>query len=347
MLQKDISLFTVPGKVGSISWSPDGKFLAVSYDADRKIALYDPANGHQIWVVDKRNGVAFPQRSLSFLDDGSVLFTSSAVSLSNDNSEKTISIISSADGKIQRTLSYKNPPQGQNLARAVSVSRTKQKIYVIPGAFNEVISYDLNSWKCEAVYELKEPNIIGGYHLVSDENRQLMAITEGAYVKIFDLKNMKLANEFHPFQVTINAVAINHKTGDLILGGTGAFWQILNRQTNQLENFEDDPNKLVQAWSLETGKKTHVYEGPGNTTLGVTVSPNGDMLAAIKSGTVSDNTAYVLLWNANSGKLISVRELSGVSSGDISFSPDRAHLAFAVDDIVHVVGLRSAELGSE
>jgi hypothetical protein len=120
------------------------------------------------------------------------------------------------------------------------------------------------------------------------------------------------------------------------------------------QSFADDPATLVRAFDADTGRQSHLYIGPGGGVEGVSVSPDGRLVAATKSGMVGADPnlvragiipanqpvpGYLLLWDAQSGALLAARSFQSGHMGDVAFDPSGGRLSFAVDGVIHVLKL--------
>jgi WD40 repeat protein len=362
ILGREAVTFSLPRDVSAIAWSPNFRYLAVSYDRDSRITSFDLRTKRRLWTAEKLMGIdPPPQRALRFSLDSSLIFTSSAVTLAKAGGDKTVSILSAADGHIERTLAYQPAKIGQAAALEIAVARNGPLLFVIPGMQGQVIAYDTHSWEITRTYNFDERGISSAFsHVALDENRNLLWIAEGggvtdaANIQLRRLDTGEQISKFEPFQVAVTVIQLNPKTGELVAGGTGNIQGRRDSKTGEVREFSDDPQTLVRAFDPVNGGQTRIYSGPGGSVGGLSISPDGSLIAASKSRSAmmppelrsvlgcvapcgTPSPAYLLIWDANTGELLDSRALGSASLGDVAFSPDGKSLAYVVNSTVHIV----------
>jgi WD40 repeat protein len=342
-LDNHASRIPVAGRVWGIAWSPDGKSLLVGYD-DTGIALFDVASGRRRWTIRRRTD-AWRRDALLFSADSTLAFASSVTTYAREDADKTISVLSAADGRLVRKLVFRLPPQFQERARDATLSGDGRKLLVVPGGLDgDVLTYDVATGELisrlpvpvQRVWPNRTPNIS---RIAIDERRNRLWLSHSARVMAYRLDNGTLEFEFLAFAQAAHALQLNPATGEVVAGGDGSFQESrtpINNPNPDFRVYQDDPHTLVRAFDPQTGKLLRTYIGGGGTVEGLSVSPDGRFVAATKSRR-SRSSSYVLLWDAASGELLSARDFGTGEVGDVAFSPDGRFLAYGAQGAVHVV----------
>jgi len=348
LLDHEIRKFSVGSGISDIAWSPDGKFLAVSHDEDRKITLFSPHNGRRLWTTTKLIGADL-DHPLTFSPDGSQIYTASAITIAGQNTDKTVSVINTKDGQILRTLAYRPPPtgQGQDKAQAIATSRDGSRIFVSPSMQGDVILYETKNWDIEKIYSVTTERVWGRgasqVRLLLDENRDRLWISHSGLVREVRLSDGHELANFQTFEYTIVRMELNAVSGEIVVGGSAI--NIESRQPDgTFKTYKDDPATLVRAYDPQTGKQTKTYPGPGGSVRGLSVSADGKLIAASKSGRTPTSPSCVLLWNTKDGGLLASKGYGQSSVSDVAFSPDGSTFAYTVDNVVHLVTVESAAI---
>jgi len=364
-LDQEIAAFSVPSSVSALTWSPDGRYLVVSYDRDRKISLFDPRTGRRSWTVQKLTGIdPPPQKVLQFSPDSRLIYTSSADTAGPQNRDHTLSVISVSDGSVVRTLRYRVPPPNRApaIAAALAASRDGARLYAIPSETGEIVAYDTSKWEVAQTYDLGTNSY--PTPLVIDEERDLIFVAknrldpENQKIQILRLGSGEEVRTFESFQVSTRLLALNPRTHEIVTGGESSFEGRADRRRGQMLYFHDDSRTLVRAYDA-TGQKTHVYPGPGGSVAGLSMSSDGMLIAASKqrilavppdiaarfgcaspSQCETPSHSYLLIWNAENNELIASKDYGQAFLGDLEFSPDGNSLAYAVESRIHIVRVR-------
>jgi len=345
MLDHETGSISLPANVTAIRWSPDGKRLAVSYDGDRRIAMVDPQNGRHLWSLSKELGGFSGQHPLQFSPDMSMIYTPSATTIARRDVDKTISVIDAGNGQIRRTLGYRPFEDGHAMAMDIAVSRDGRRVFVVPGSEGLVLVYDTASWsmsRWDNIPVVRNEVGASSYraNLAIDDDRDTLWLAHSGRIRKLSLANGEQKLEFQAFQVLATTLAVNHATGELVAGGSAVVEEArypLNDFRAPFRRYEDAAPTLVRAYAPQSGKLMRTYLGPGGTVLGLSINPSGTLIAAVKSRVNLASHGYLLLWDAQSGKLLSSKDIGAANTGDVAFSPDGAQLAYTAGENIKFV----------
>jgi WD40 repeat protein len=339
-----------PDFVSFFAWSPDGTKLAVSYADDTRIALWDLASKEKLWTVRKKLGVITAGKDLAFGPGGETIITGSAITIGGENTDATVSVISTSTGEILRTVRETPPPSGQNKPSSFVMSRDRTKLMTAIGT-GRVAVYDTTSWKIlDEIGPIIHRNVMfggGNYpanimRLAWDEKRGLIfAALYNAQIQTWDLASNKKTVDFQPVQVDVNDMRLDYESEDLVIGASAdrvGLAPIEGGPIGLMKNFQDDPATLVQSWNGRTGKRSHLYLGLGGSVSAVDISRDGKFVAAVKSRIFASKApAYLIVWDAKSETQLEQIELGQGIVSDLSFDPEGKRIAYSVDNIVHII----------
>jgi WD40 repeat protein len=145
--------------------------------------------------------------------------------------------------------------------------------------------------------------------------------------------------EFATYKTGLRKLLVDRRTGHLVTGGDGALYPYPG-QSDTFHGVEDDPETLVRAWDPANGSLIRSYVGPGRNVDGLALSPDSRYLVAAKSRTFhTRRDAYVLAWDAVSGRLLAASNYGQGIPAALAFSPDGRQLAISADGSIQIVNL--------
>jgi WD40 repeat protein len=175
--------------------------------------------------------------------------------------------------------------------------------------------------------------------LAIDAARDRLWWSHAGTLQTIGLSDSKPGPEIQAFQVSVQVMQVNPRTGELVAGGSSVIQNSLFPLVGPVQEwrrYADDPATLVRAFDAVTAKQTRVYAGPGGSVYGISVSADGKLVAAIKSKMLGKSPSVVNLWDADSAQLLASRSFGAADVGDVAFDPKGTRLAFAVDGTVHI-----------
>jgi DNA-binding beta-propeller fold protein YncE len=281
------TLRTNGGRVGSLTFSPDGKLLA-SGDWDDAIKLWDMATDKTVATFRGNFG---PAASVMFSPDGKVLVLADQLELNLWNIDTGMKIVTLTEPSHALLVSAKLSPDGRTLASA----RQGNKINL----------WDVASGKVSATLEgesTTEPTSIA----FSPDGKMLAVGTgkaEGgaaaAGVTLWDVGSRKKTAQFKGHTGPVASVAFS-PDGKLLASGSN--------------------DGTVKLWDAATGKNTTTLKVDGVGVTGmeaVAFSPDGKTLAAASSG------GALNLWDVRAQTWTAILTGDfGESFVAVAFSPD-------------------------
>ncbi len=345
--------FSYPKPVSFFTWSPDSSKLAVSYAEDTRISLRDVSTGQTLWTVAKKLGPLTGGKDLDFGPSGETVITGSAITIGGQNTDATLSIISARTGEILQTLRDTPPLAGQNKPTSFVLSRDRTRLVTDLGHGMMGI-YGTASWKLIDKFGpiIHRSFMFGGtdspaniYRIAWIEAQNLLVVNAGdAQLQTWDLTSHRKVIDFQPAQVDVLDMRLNPKNSQLLIGAsanTVRFAPAGHPPDGFMVERQDDPATLVRTWDARLGKQIRIYAGPGGSANAVDVSPDGKIVAAIKSRIIAIGTpAYLIMWDAESGAVLRQSVIGQGFLGDLGFSPDGTKLAYSIDNRVHILDMR-------
>jgi WD40 repeat protein len=346
LLEREVRTFSFPRRVMSLAWSPDGKYLAVSHTEDRRITLVEVSTGRELWTAKKLDGdYPPPCCRMAFSPDGALLYTASAVTRGPKDRDKTVSVLSTRDGNVVRTFGYHEPRAGYALAKDIALSRDGKSVFAMPGMTNEIVVHDSSTGEVSGRYVARDDWYETGKGFARgtvalDEDRGLMWFVHEGMAEAWRLKGDQALFRAQAASIFVSAMAINPRTGELVTGATGGVMQArypYNVSNGEIRTYADDLHACVHAIDPDSGKINRTYLGPGGGVDGLSVSPDGTRIAASKTSILNKEPAWLLLWDAASGKLLAAKRSS--DSGAVAFAPNGRVLAIANGSSITLIEL--------
>ena len=283
------------GSVYSVSWSPDGKYLA-SGAWDKTLIIYDAKSGEKLKTLE---GLSEWVKSISWSPDGKYL----ASGLEDGN----IIICDAKNGEKLKTL------EGHSTT-VTSVSWSPDEKYLASGSYdNTVIIWDAKSGEKLQTKEVHHD--YGEYVCWSPDGKYLASSLEDGNIIICDAKSGEKLKTLEGHLGRVYSVCWSPDGKYLASGST---------KTIKGKYFWNDYTYCgeIIIWDVNSGEKLKTLEGHGEWVWSVSWSPDGKYLA---SG--SDDTT-VIIWDAKSGKTLKTFESDSFNCfRSVAWSPNGKYLA--------------------
>lgn len=282
-----------PSTIGGISYTPDGKVLAVG-GSDKIIYLFDLA---QKKLLKKLVSHTEPLKQIAFSPDGKVL-------VSNDD-EGVLKIWDWENGKILQELKSDN---GINEPDKIEFSTDGKYFLIIVngslGIFNVKDWSLLRTIKTKEGYESKSGNMTIGYSSVP--------ISSAAFAE----NGAKIITTHDDESLRIWETNTGKEIKKINVGETAPLLLVINKNQVIVPVGKWDEQKL-KLFDIESGKELRTYyEEYESKFEAISLNPDG------KSFITANSAGDVVLWDLTKNK--AVREFDIGYSGDdsIAFSPD-------------------------
>ena len=326
------------GRVSSVSFSPDGKYLA-SAMWDKTIRLWDIKTGESIKEFNKHTSVV---ESVVFSPDGKVL-----ASASRDRTVRLWDVITGEslrefNGHKDGVKCVSFSPDGKVLASA-SEDRTVRLWDVKTG--ESMLEFKGHTDGIESV-------------VFSPDGKVLASASRDKTVRLWDVKTGESLREFKGHMARVMSVSFS-PDGKVLASAsediTIRLWDVITGESLRefkgyisrvlSVSFSPDGKVLasgsgdrtIRLWDVKTGKSLRQFNGHSNGVESVVFSPDGKVLASASE----DKT--IRLWDVKIGK--SLREFNGHSNEveSVVFSPDGKVLVSACRESIRLWDVKTGK----
>ncbi len=315
--------FDMGGPVGSVAWSPDGRFLATGVYANG-IALWDSKTGQRVW---QQKPAFSGMHSIHFSSDGKILFksdesghsafdvaTGQAVdleSLSGKPADLFVSVSRSNDGKQILLKQAKKETQKILLSsndRIHNFSRFRlspdRRSLAIGSSLGELTLWDVRDGRQVRDFAVPERSITALDF--TPDGKLLVAACASPGIYVFDVES----GERRVLESRRTATALE-----------------VDPQGKRLATAEPGS---IQIWDLKTGNLQQEFRHPMASVRVIAFSPDGSRLAI--AGTSGRNSSTLGIWDVATGEEQLEQPGHAGPIAQLTFSPDGRRLATASSD---------------
>ena len=318
---KSISKIKRPGYIFDLSFSPEGRYLAIGHtgemnlkkdkDSDVRIDVWDLTLNRPVALKTeeaiKKAQEYFPKPFISppvgFSPDGKYLAT----------------IIKDAYGGMEVKKQYIGlwDTETWELSRVVNLDAA---------AASSAAEYNSRGFSFDAFQ--------GSRFLYTPDGKYLATtvyLNKGTHIGFIDLSSGEVAKVFD----SLDSPGLISGIDSFAISRDGDYLAIA--ATLQNESDRSSPKKtIIEIRNLHTGSREQIFEytsppGMGSWLEDIAYSPDGKYLASV------DKSGSVRLWDAKKGVLIEKltgNPIGGVLWGRLAFSPDGRYLALGKDDYI-------------
>ena len=348
------SIYGHTGGVGSVSFSPDGKWI-VSGARDKTIKIFNAITGEKIRTL---KGHTKPITCVSFSPDGR--------RIASAGEDHTIRIWDAKNGKKIHTL------KGHaNDVYAVSFSPDNGRIVSCSSDRTSKI-WDVE--KGSLVNTLKPPVVEGVNRQLfrvysvsfSPDGKQIISGGQSRFITIWDaqtgeeIRNCKGHTRFNPMNVFVASVCFS-PDGKRFASGcsdeTVSIWDVESgKETHVLKghtgyvhevSFSSDGRRIVscsgdksiKVWDADSGAELHTLSGHTDEVLDVKFSPDGHRIVS------GSRDKSIKVWGVDGGSEVNTLRGHGYATTSVCFSPDGQRIAVSSRD--YTVSIWDAKSNSE
>lgn len=283
------------GAIRQITWSPDGKLVAVGSSIG--VFIYAANSFEQIRYIQTPYGVS----SLAFSPDGAALATG------DDFPGDDVRLWEVGTGQVKRVL------RGQAFVGGLAFSPDGTVLAVADG------NHSVRLWKVTTGRQVqglaRNSQLYSSGNLVFSPDGTLLAVADREKVWLWEVKTGKTIQELTP-DGGANLVVFSPNGSLLITGACG-----------REDNREGCLAGEVRLWDVSTGKVVQTLQGHTSSVESIAVSPDG---RTIVSGDRRDGSIRV--WNVETGQQIHLLAEHTGSVDSIVFSPDGTIFASGASD---------------
>ncbi len=347
LLEKEVMSRSFPQYISHIAWSSDQSKIAVRGQGE--VYLWDIINDEMVWKV-WGGGPAMTMKGLAFSPDDNFVITTAAGSgnpkkpetFAQQNSLTLISVKDSNDIKyfsdhgfwdgFPTTPSFDMAKDGSVIAAVLGRQSGWLSLYEpltgkVIGHVGQIIN--------------KNGNTVNPRKIVLDSDRHIVCTGSLDEIQTWDYKKNKKITSFLASKTGIKSLAFNPVSGELITGGDGVIIGAIMQGDGKLGpgGIQDEAGTFLRAWNPLTGKLLRNYRGIQYGVSSISVSPDGNYIAAIEGGPLPG--VWLRLFDAKEGGLLKTIDY-GREHGlphAVSFSPDGHRLAVGMGKKVHVYEL--------
>ncbi len=347
---------TFPCRADKITWSPEGQHLLVICGGVMQSHLksFDLQSGTQEW--DNPNTFGDPIKP-EYIENGALIVTEPvARGIHPDGTrgcfgecKSLLSIIDARSGQLVRRLDDPQPnPNGQASAGAppwdLRLSHESPKTLAISYRSSSGIyaaGYDVLTWTRRwLVGPLTGADRVNG--ILFDSTRKSISVATatayfGASIETWDIASNKHLQKFRVCAARQSAMLLNWLSGHVI---TGCGDTVVN-------GIRDDDETSINAWDPISGALALTYSGPGGSVADFALTSTGKYLVATRernSIAQPRKEASVVIWEAETGRLVQAANYGQHHLNSVAFSPDDRQLAVSFDQTVQIINLNRMSL---